>query len=72
MKLLYGFALSERITLKMLTEWGQRQDQLDDAGGWFPWTEEENARKIEWCIGQEYGGEVVVPLRRRESTLSAD
>ncbi|MCH7686512.1 MAG: bifunctional DNA primase/polymerase, partial [Planctomycetes bacterium] len=58
MKLLYGFALSEKLTLNILTEWGQRQDQLDDAGGWYPWTEEEIARKIEWCLGQEYGGEV--------------
>ena len=58
MKLLYGFALPSDSALEMLAEWGQRQDQLDDVGGWYPWTEKELARKIEWCLGQEYGGEV--------------
>ena len=58
MKLLYGFALPTDTVLKMLAEWGQKTDQLDDVGGWYPWTEEELRRKIEWCLGQEYGGEV--------------
>lgn len=58
MRLLYGFALPTDTALEMLVEWGQRADQLDRIGGWYPWTEEELARKIEWCLGQEYGGEV--------------
>jgi P4 family phage/plasmid primase-like protien len=58
MRLLYGFALPAGTALEMLAEWGQRADQLDTVGGWYPWTEEELARKIEWCLGQEYGGEV--------------
>lgn len=58
MRLLYGFALPTGATLEMLVEWGQRTDQFDRIGGWYPWTEEELARKIEWCLGQEYGGEV--------------
>jgi len=58
MKLLFGFALPVEIVQEMLAEWGQKEDQLDDAGGWYPWTEEEITRKIDWCCGQEYRGEV--------------
>ncbi|MEZ6142577.1 MAG: phage/plasmid primase, P4 family [Zavarzinella sp.] len=58
MKLLFGFALPAGNVQSILAEWGQRHDQLDDAGGWYPWTEEEIARKIDWCCHQEYRGEV--------------
>ena len=58
MKMLFGFALPVEVVQEMLAEWGQRDDQLDDAGGRYPWTEEEIARKIDWCCGQEYRGEV--------------
>jgi len=58
MRMLCGFALPTDTVLKMLAEWGQRTDQLDSVGGWYPWSEMEIARKIEWCLGQEYGGEV--------------
>jgi len=58
MKLLHGFALPVDSVQAMLCEWGQKDDQLDDAGGWYPWTEEDIARKIEWCLGQEYRGEI--------------
>ena len=42
----------------LLTVWGQKDDQLDDAGGWYPWTDEDIARKIDWCLGEEYRGEI--------------
>lgn len=58
MRLLFGFALPVEIVQEMLSEWGQKDDQLDDVGGWYPWTEQEIARKIDWCCGQEYRGEV--------------
>lgn len=58
MKLLFGFALPVEIVQEILFEWGQKDDQLDDAGGWYPWTEQEIARKIDWCCSQEYRGEV--------------
>jgi len=35
MKMLFGFALPAENVLGMLTEWGQRNDQIDDAGGWY-------------------------------------
>lgn len=58
MKLLYGFSLPAEIVQAMLCEWGQQEDQLDDAGGWYPWTDEDIARKIDWCLGEEYRGEI--------------
>jgi hypothetical protein len=39
MRLLYGFGLPADTALKMLVEWGQKTDQLDMDGGWYPWTE---------------------------------
>jgi len=58
MRLLYGFALPADTVMEMLTEWGQREDQLDTSGGWYRWTEEEISRKIEWCLRHEYDGKV--------------
>ena len=58
MKLLFGFALPAEVVQELLVEWGQREDQLDDAGGWYPWTEEEVARKIDWCSQQQYRGKI--------------
>lgn len=43
MSLLWGFALPNKVVLNMLAEWGQKPDQLDVAGGWYPWTEQELA-----------------------------
>ena len=58
MKLLFGFALPTEIVQEMLAKWGQNDDQLDDAGGFYPWNEQEIARKIDWCCCQEYRGEI--------------
>lgn len=58
MRLVWGFALPAKTVLEILAEWGQKSDQLDDAGGWYPWQEAELARKIEWCLRQEYQGEL--------------
>lgn len=58
MKLLWGFALPASVVQDMLNEWGQKTDQLSVAGGWYPWLEDELSRKIEWCLGQKYRGEV--------------
>lgn len=58
MKLLYGLALPVDFVQELLSDWGQKPDQLNKAGGFYPWTEAELARKIEWCLGQGYDGEV--------------
>jgi len=58
MRLLNGFALPAELVLGMLAEWGQKADQLDMHGHWYPWTEAELSRKIDWCVGQAYDGEL--------------
>lgn len=58
MKLLFGFALPVDSVQAMLSEWGQKQDQLDDAGDWYPWTDKDITRKIDWCLGKEYRGKI--------------
>jgi hypothetical protein len=40
----------------MLHDWGQNNDQFDEHGGWYPWTEKDMSRKVEWALGQSYSG----------------
>ena len=72
MRLLFGFALPADTVLEMLAEWGQRSDQLDANGGWYPWTEEEISRKIEWCLRHEYSGEVGDRLHAWRTVIDLD
>ena len=58
MKLLIGFGLPVSVVLEMLEEWGQQEDQLDEVGVWYPWSESDITRKIEWCLEQKYDGEI--------------
>ena len=58
MKLLYGFALPSNVVQDMLTDWGQKPDQLDTAGGYYPWTEIDITRKIEWALRETCKGEI--------------
>lgn len=45
-KLVHGFALTPEEALPVMAEWGRREDQLDDGGGWWPWTEDELWHKL--------------------------
>ncbi|MHB0960087.1 MAG: phage/plasmid primase, P4 family [Pirellulaceae bacterium] len=72
MRLLHGFALAADSVQEMLAEWGQRHDQLDTCGGWYPWTEEEIARKIDWCLRQDYDGEVGDRLHAWRTVIDLD
>ena len=58
MRLLYGFALPANSVQRLLDEWGQREDQLDLDGAWYPWTGDEIRRKVAWCCSQEYEGRI--------------
>ncbi|APZ93335.1 hypothetical protein Fuma_02952 [Fuerstiella marisgermanici] len=58
MKLLYGFALPVNVVQEMLSEWGRKPDQFDASCAWYPWTDDEIARKIDWCLGQSYEGRI--------------
>lgn len=44
--LVNGFALSENEAIDLFTEWGQRNDQLNDQGGWYPWSRAELMHKL--------------------------
>jgi hypothetical protein len=58
MRLLWGFALAPSVVSDLLYEWGQKEDQLNDADGWYPWSQDEIHRKVDWCINSEYRGRV--------------
>lgn len=45
-RLIQGFALSPDEALAVFAEWGEREDQLDEAGGWYPWSEGELYHKL--------------------------
>ena len=51
--LVHGFALPEETVVDLLTEWGQRDDQLDEHGLPYPWTAKEMQRKV--CVGSGAG-----------------
>lgn len=70
MKALWGFALPVDAVLQTLSEWGQRDDQLDDHGQWYPWTERDIERKIQWCLGQVYHGTVGDKLSGNDTELA--
>jgi len=45
-KLVQGFALTPEEALPLFAEWGEREDQLDEYGGCFPWSEGELHHKL--------------------------
>jgi len=45
-RLVQGFALSPDEALPLLCAWGQREDQHDEYGAWYPWEEAELYRKL--------------------------
>jgi hypothetical protein len=59
MRLLYGFALPAKIVFELLHEWGQKDDNVNKEGGYYPWSEEEIRRKIEWAMNETYRGDKV-------------
>ena len=57
-KLIHGFDLPTDIAQELLLQWGQRKDQLDDLGGWYPWTEAEISHKITDATRVHYDGKI--------------
>jgi hypothetical protein len=66
--LLWGFDLTPEEALPLFCEWGERPDQLDAKGNYYPWTEAEIAHKLDdaeaeakddnprgWRLGDEIG-----------------
>lgn len=45
-QLVHGFDLDPEEALSLLTTWGQRPDQLDEYGSYYPWSEQELNHKL--------------------------
>jgi hypothetical protein len=58
MGILHGFQLTEDEAIEVLHEWGQRDDQTDAKGNWYPWTPDQIRHKVEDCAKAEYRGTV--------------
>jgi hypothetical protein len=71
MKALWGFALPTDTVLETLSTWGQRDDQIDEHGGWYPWTQTDIERKIQWCLRQAYQGIVGDKLSGNDVELAS-
>lgn len=54
-KLVHGYALNE-LAEPILYDWGQRDDQLDSRGSWYPWSIKEIHHKIQSALHKSYEG----------------
>ena len=44
------------VAIEVMSEWGEQPDQLDENGGWYPWTSNEISHKIDSALSTEYQG----------------
>ncbi len=58
MDLLWGYALPNGACQELLEEWGQREDQQNSHGGYYPWNADEIRHKITSGLRAVYDGEV--------------
>jgi RecA-family ATPase len=56
MKLLWGFALSKDSAKDLLWDWGQRHDNQDGHGAWYPWAHQQIGHKIDDAARKLYRG----------------
>ena len=56
MFVVHGFALATETAVEVLTEWGQKDDQTDDHGGYYPWSEKDFRDLVRWAEGETYSG----------------
>jgi len=57
MFVVHGFALDGETAVEVLTEWGERTDQVDQYGGYYPWSEKDIRDLVRWAEGEAYSGE---------------
>lgn len=53
--ILIGFALPQHRAESLLCEWGERSDQKDANGGYYPWTAQNIRHKIKSCLSKREG-----------------
>ena len=56
MFVVHGFALATETAVDMLTEWGRRDDQTDEHGGYYPWSGKDVRDLVTWAEGETYSG----------------
>src|SRR5262249_21799748 len=71
MRLLWGFALPPAEVYGLLYDWGRKEDNVSDIGDYYPWSEEEIRRKVEWAMNEKYKGEVGNKLAKAEDEGAA-
>lgn len=52
----HGMGVARDVAIEVMSEWGERHDQLDESGGWYPWTLDEVTHKIDSALSTEYQG----------------
>jgi hypothetical protein len=77
MQLIYGFGLNEDDAVDILHEWGQREDNLSEAGRYEPWSLSSIRHKVIQAFGKEpteKPGELLVAEYRafQRNKLSSD
>ncbi len=58
MTLCWGFAIPAQDAYDLLYAWGQKEDNLNDVGGYYPWSSAEVWHKIDNACHTEYEGHV--------------
>lgn len=56
--LVWGFALDTESAIEILTEWAERDDQMDERGHHYPWKPKEIRHKVWDAVKQSYDGVV--------------
>ena len=54
--LLWGFALDVPTANDVLLEWGERRDNVNSHGGYYPWSSSQIGHKINDACNAAYGG----------------
>ena len=56
MFVVHGFALATETAVEVLTEWGEKPDQTDEHGIYYPWSEKDIRDLVKWAEGETYSG----------------
>lgn len=55
-KVVHGFLVPEETAVELLMEWGEKEDNLDDGGSYYPWTEKQITHKVRDALRADYTG----------------
>ena len=52
MFVVHGFALATETAVEVLGEWGEKPDQTDEHGGYYPWSQKDIRGLVRWAEGE--------------------